>query len=87
MHVTPCKVDWWGVGYSNLWQTPTAYHVLNQSFTVQHMRAASVSVALQDQFVVVEDPALRQTSTGYNVLVQQLELVVLTRNAILRDLQ
>lgn len=40
--------------------------------------------ALQEQYVFVEDVALQQTSTGYNVLVQQLELVSLTRTALTR---
>lgn len=38
---------------------------------------------LQEQYVVVTDESLQRTSTGYNVLMQQLELVSLTRNAVL----
>ena len=35
--------------------------------------------------MVVTDESLQRTSTGYNVLMQQLELVSLTRNAVLRS--
>lgn len=38
---------------------------------------------LQEQYVVITDESLQRTSTGYNVLMQQLELVALTRNAVL----
>lgn len=37
---------------------------------------------VQDQYVVLEDPDLPHTSTGYNVLVQQLELITLTHNFV-----
>ncbi|KAA6426757.1 MAG: hypothetical protein FRX49_03082 [Trebouxia sp. A1-2] len=39
----------------------------------------------QEQYVVLEDPALQHTSTGYNVVVQQLELVSLTRAAVMQN--
>ncbi|KAL0044024.1 hypothetical protein WJX82_003319 [Trebouxia sp. C0006] len=39
----------------------------------------------QEQYVVLEDPALQHTSTGYNVVVQQLELVLLTRAAVMQS--
>lgn len=42
---------------------------------------------MQDQFVVVEDFSLQHTSTGYNVLVQQLGLIALTRNTVLEAAQ
>lgn len=40
---------------------------------------------MQEQYVVLEDPALQHTSTGYNVVVQQLELVSLTRAAVMQN--
>ena len=40
---------------------------------------------MQEQYVVLEDPALQHTSTGYNVVVQQLELVSLTRAAVMHN--
>ena len=41
---------------------------------------------MQDQYVVLEDPELPHTSTGYNVLVQQLELITLTSNFVKQQL-
>ena len=46
-------------------------------------KGLKVAVYMQEQYVVIEDPTLQQTSTGYNVLMQQLELVSLTRDAVL----
>ncbi len=40
---------------------------------------------MQEQYVVLEDPALQHTSTGYNVVVQQLELVSLTQAAVVQN--
>lgn len=40
---------------------------------------------VQEQYVVLEDPALQHTSTGYNIVVQQLELVSLTRTAVMHN--
>lgn len=40
---------------------------------------------MQEQYVVLEDPALQHTSTGYNVVVQQLELVSLTWAAVTQN--
>ncbi len=42
---------------------------------------------MQEQYVVLEDPALQHTSIGYNVIVQQLELVSLTRAAVMQSQQ
>ena len=37
--------------------------------------------------MVLEDPDLPRTSTGYNVLVQQLELITLTRKFVTEHLR
>ena len=41
---------------------------------------------VQDQYVVLEDPDLPRTSTGYSVLVQQLELITMTCNFVRQQL-
>ncbi len=48
-------------------------------------RSHQVFVCMQEQYVVLEDPALQHTSTGYNVVVQQLELVSLTQAAVVQN--
>lgn len=47
--------------------------------------SVSPGACVQEQYVVLEDPALQHTSTGYNVVVQQLELVLLTRAAVMQS--
>ena len=42
---------------------------------------------VQDQYVVLEDPDLPHTSTGYNVVVLQLELITLTHKFVREHLQ
>lgn len=42
---------------------------------------------MQDQYVVLQDPTLQHTSTGYSVMSQQMEVVALTRSFVLKELQ
>lgn len=51
------------------------------------MMSSHLCLRMQDQYVVLEDPDLPHTSTGYSVLVQQLELITLTRNFVKQQLQ
>ena len=70
--------------------SPCPQHLQNLDQT-RHARTdfriavSPIVCCVQEQYVVLEDPALQHTSTGYNIVVQQLELVSLTWAAVMHN--
>lgn len=46
--------------------------------------ARSVMIIVQEQYVIITDETLQRTPIGYNVLMQELDLIALNRCAVLR---
>ncbi|KAL3156210.1 hypothetical protein ABBQ32_012491 [Trebouxia sp. C0010 RCD-2024] len=68
-------------------QLSESARAMRESSVFQQMASQRNRAPQEDQYVVLEDPDLPLTSTGYSVLVQQLELITMTSKFMKQQLQ